>query len=615
MIGLIFSMFVRIRRRSMTMWRDGDGVVAVIVAVTLPVLVAFSALAIDMSYAYWTRAQLQHAASAAALAGAGRLSEAGSTVGEVKLEAIEYADKNLDPASHGTTLLASDVTLGNWNPDPDNRTFTPLVAPDESAVAAESGVSSVGGNACANPQPVESNPNCLEVDAVEVTTCHREQGNDNALNLFLAGAVGMAQTDICTEAIAWAYPGPPPPLAGSDCFQEGMLAGNNVILQSNNDFINGFCIYGRCEVSIEQGNSFQATQTLLDASQNPILDDNGDEIPIPGTQVAVGPENGAGCAPWAPSDYPGLDVDSPGAENCGLLGENDGGVCDPPQCGDLSESLAACAWQGYWPEGDSTPPPTPELAEYWTAHMFPNIQDVPSMTTPLSTDSDLGAITSVDFSAFTSPPVAVTQADLDDIFADATAETCQTQQGGVYILTDTADLPSDKKICNVVINAGTVTAGSGITLDNVALVAGDSGNTTNEAIIGADISFGSNYSINHVLLVARDKVTLGGGVGSSMGDASSCGGSVPTVQLFALGDLFIASDVAIFNGDIVAAGSVNLGSNAEVNLTGNGTTIQALGDITVQSNGQFGACPEELIADANDDSVDPNTATVYRLVH
>ncbi len=83
-------------------------------AITLPALVAFSALAIDMSYAYWTRTQLQHAASAAALAGASQLNGPADTAITVKAEAIAYANLNMDPARFGTTLVAVDVTLGTY---------------------------------------------------------------------------------------------------------------------------------------------------------------------------------------------------------------------------------------------------------------------------------------------------------------------------------------------------------------------------------------------------------------------------------------------------------------------------------------------------------------------
>ncbi len=51
MIRTKFSIFTGIRRGSLAMWRDQDGLSALVFAIFLPVLVAFTALAVDMSYA------------------------------------------------------------------------------------------------------------------------------------------------------------------------------------------------------------------------------------------------------------------------------------------------------------------------------------------------------------------------------------------------------------------------------------------------------------------------------------------------------------------------------------------------------------------------------------
>ena len=75
----------------------------------------------------------------------------------------------------------------------------------------------------------------------------------------------------------------------------------------------------------------------------------------------------------------------------------------------------------------------------------------------------------------------------------------------------------------------------------------------------------------------------------------------------------VGSDSVIFNGDIVSAGDLIMGSNLDVSLTGTGTTVQSLGNVTVESNGKFGGCPEEIIADANNE--DPDTAVVLRIVN
>ncbi len=91
-----FSIASVIRRVSQALWRDQTGVAAIVFTITLPALVAFAALAIDMSYAYWTRTQLQHAASVAALAGASQLNAPADTAITVKAEDIADANLNMD---------------------------------------------------------------------------------------------------------------------------------------------------------------------------------------------------------------------------------------------------------------------------------------------------------------------------------------------------------------------------------------------------------------------------------------------------------------------------------------------------------------------------------------
>ncbi len=67
------------------------GVSAILVAILLPVLIGFAALAIDVGYMYTTKNELQNIADAAALAGAGEL-------GRIYLNEV-------DPSNHGTHAL------------------------------------------------------------------------------------------------------------------------------------------------------------------------------------------------------------------------------------------------------------------------------------------------------------------------------------------------------------------------------------------------------------------------------------------------------------------------------------------------------------------------------
>jgi Flp pilus assembly protein TadG len=151
--------------------RDTDGAIAAWFALSLLIFIGMAALAIDISYAISTRNNLQVAASAAALAGAGQLQDQAL----IEPTAIAYAEKNMDVARHGNVLVDSDVDTGTW--DPATRTFSPLVGSDL--------------------------PN-----AVRVTT-RRAAANDNPLELFFGGAIGTGQIDISTTAVAVGQAAPP----------------------------------------------------------------------------------------------------------------------------------------------------------------------------------------------------------------------------------------------------------------------------------------------------------------------------------------------------------------------------------------------------------------------
>ena len=265
MLSSIFSMFAGVRRRSLAMWRDRDGAVAVMMAAMLPALVAFAALAIDMSYAYWTRTQLQHAASAAALAGVQEIVDEAPADGQpddgvYRKTAIEFAYKNMREYRFGKVIQSScgnyipatnkvsgnaecaDVKVGNWNPDA--RIFT---AWDDTGF----------------------NPATMKLDAVRVWT-RKAQMNGNPLNLFLSAYVGLAQTDINTVAIAWAKGG------GEDtsCYQDGMVAGGWVDIQGNNQFVNDYCIYGRDGVRVQSDNYFDVG-VAVGFGPDGVLDEQG----------------------------------------------------------------------------------------------------------------------------------------------------------------------------------------------------------------------------------------------------------------------------------------------------------------------------------------------------
>ncbi len=250
--------FLRIFRR------DEEGAVAIMVAMLLVVLLGFAALAVDMSHGYFTQTQLQVTASAAALAGAGQITDADENgvddTDQYRRAAVEYAYRNMAQSKHGNIVQSVcgtyniaagkvtggseclDVKVGNWNPD--TRIFT----------AWDAGFA----------------PSTMDLDAVRVRT-HRSQANGNPLGLYLAPVIGVADMDIDVSAIAWA--------AGQnalDCYQQGIIANGWVDMDSDNTYTNALCVYGDDGVKYQTGNCFQGPEEGC-----------GEGYQDPGTQVMV----------------------------------------------------------------------------------------------------------------------------------------------------------------------------------------------------------------------------------------------------------------------------------------------------------------------------------------
>ena len=144
--------------------RESDGAIAALSSVSLVVILGMGAFAIDMSYAYSERNLLQVTASAAALAAAPHL----PNLSETTEKAVEYAEDNMPPETHGTVLDSSDIVLGNW--DPATETWTEGDTP---------------------------------FNAVEITT-RRSTINGNRLELFLAPILGLGWLDMEARAVAYA---------------------------------------------------------------------------------------------------------------------------------------------------------------------------------------------------------------------------------------------------------------------------------------------------------------------------------------------------------------------------------------------------------------------------
>lgn len=125
---------------------NNAGATAVMVAISMIMLLGFSALAIDVGYLFATRNELQNIADAGALAGAGFL---GAQYGQLTIaeqqgflfdradivNAINQVSQKNEAARMPITIADSDVVIGTW--DGDTAALTPtLSAPDAVRVVA-----------------------------------------------------------------------------------------------------------------------------------------------------------------------------------------------------------------------------------------------------------------------------------------------------------------------------------------------------------------------------------------------------------------------------------------------------------------------------------------------
>jgi hypothetical protein len=123
---------------------DQHGAVLVFVALLLVVLLGIAALAVDIGYVAITRNQLQNAADAGALAGAGKLGSIyelqtpplslnPAQAGDVEAVAIYVGQENY-AASQVPNIESGDIVIGHWNSGNNTFSNTPPVGRIPNAV-------------------------------------------------------------------------------------------------------------------------------------------------------------------------------------------------------------------------------------------------------------------------------------------------------------------------------------------------------------------------------------------------------------------------------------------------------------------------------------------------
>ena len=141
-----------------------------------------------------------------------------STEPAAKLTAVAIAQLNMPQQLRGNVLTSADVQFGTWN-----------------AVTRQF-VARVGA-----------------VDAVRVSI-NRQTSAGNPLPTLLLGFVGIDHFDLTRTATVIDYdPG---------CLREGFVSDTMVDMQSNNAFLNGFCIHSNQAVKISTNNTFDPTVSV-----------------------------------------------------------------------------------------------------------------------------------------------------------------------------------------------------------------------------------------------------------------------------------------------------------------------------------------------------------------
>ena len=155
------------------------GAVAVLAAVTLAMLLGFAALAIDIGYLFVVRNELQNAADAAALAGAGYLYPGPPTPDWST--AVTKATKAVSlNKSSNVTLTNSQVTYGYWD------------------------MAGINGLQASTKTP---GPDDLAAVMVTISRDGGQNGNGGAVSLFLAGILGIPTAPVAASAVAVVSPG------------------------------------------------------------------------------------------------------------------------------------------------------------------------------------------------------------------------------------------------------------------------------------------------------------------------------------------------------------------------------------------------------------------------
>jgi Flp pilus assembly protein TadG len=264
---------------------NNKGVAVVLIALMMVVLVAFVGLAVDVGYMYVAKGQLQNAADAGALAGAGKITLDPSTLNfvfnnnEIRDEAKSFVKKNIVAAAKLTDadIKDDDIKVGYWNLDQNPPGIQPTTT-------VPKGKCSISGNICTtyNDCTASASDICLirDVAAVQVTL-------KKSVPSFFTKVVGWNTFSPAASAVAVrGYPvksGPGLfPVAITKCMADYYFA-QNPLPNPPKEIV----IWGPYGPEIPNCNTGQWTSLILDTSDVPSIRDLMDGT-IPSPNLSIG---------------------------------------------------------------------------------------------------------------------------------------------------------------------------------------------------------------------------------------------------------------------------------------------------------------------------------------
>lgn len=190
---------------------DETGASAVMVAIVLAMLLAVTALAVDIGYMYATRNELQNVADAAALAGANELGRIYLSMSDA--DQSTYNAQTVDGDGNGINDI-TQIKAAAQNVSVLNKAAKKKIVISSTEII-------IGKWDWNNPPPPiqKLSPNYSQPDAVEVTA-HRDSKLNNAVTTFFGfifSFFGGAQDTFEVSTIATAA------LSGPDTVEEGVL--------------------------------------------------------------------------------------------------------------------------------------------------------------------------------------------------------------------------------------------------------------------------------------------------------------------------------------------------------------------------------------------------------